>query len=222
MGNIFRQISDRFGLTYVGRTHEDPAPPGPYDIFHNKHSVFDFPRLGTFRGLHVIRDPRDQIVSSTFYHEKSDEPWLHVKREEFGGMTYQEKMSSFSSFDDKLLFEMEHAANENITRMKEFDYSDDRFINARYEDLIEDNGLKRFEQIFKFLGFRGGAVGWCLVVSYRNSLFSGTVSSKHVRSGKSKQWPEYFKPIHKKRFEELFGDVLEQLGYSQDEQWRSM
>ena len=214
--NIFHEIASRFGLRFI-RSPDERFPRGGWDIFQNSHSAFDLPRLGRFRGLHVIRDPRDQIISAAYYHEKSAEAWLHIKMNEFGGMTYQEKINSFSSFDDRMLFEMEHSAFHNIMSMKEFDHTDDRFLTVRFEELITDYGLEKFEQIFRFLGFRRVIVGWCLIAAYRNSLFSGAVKSTHVRSGKPKQWPEYFKSVHRKRFEQLFGDVLQRLGY--DEEW---
>jgi hypothetical protein len=41
------------------------------------------------RGLRMIRDPRDMVISSMHYHRRSSEPWPHRPRGE--GMTYQEK-----------------------------------------------------------------------------------------------------------------------------------
>lgn len=222
MRRVFGGISHRLGLTFSRCTQAHVLRPGPCDIFQHCHSKFDVCEMGAFRGVHVIRDPRDLIVSATYYHEKSGEPWLHAKRESFGGLSYQEKLCSFKRFDDKLLFEMEHCTQDTIDAMQQFDYSDGRFMTVKYEELIGDHELRRFEQIFQFLGFRGIAVGWCLVIAYRNSLFSGSVKSAHVRSGKAKQWPEYFKPIHRKRFDELFPDVLSRLGYQEDREWESL
>lgn len=168
--SIFREIANRLGLNFVAHTHEDPEPHGRWDIFQNHHSVFDFAKLGEYRGLHVIRDPRDQIVSATHYHVTSSEAWLHEPREEFGGLAYQEKLNSFTSFDDKILFAMEGSAYHNIMSMRDFNYYEKRFFTAQFEDLIQDYNLERFEQIFHFLGFRGITTGWCLVAAYRNSL----------------------------------------------------
>ncbi len=159
------------------------------------------------------------IVSATFYHRKSDEPWLHVPRAAFGGLTYQEKINSYASFEDQLLFEMEHASRKNISSMYNFDYSDDRFMTIRYEDLIADYHLVKFQQAFEHLGFRRSAIGWCLIIAYRNSLFSGLKASDHVRSGKPRQWPEYFTTTHRQAFDNLFGDVLAKLGYKCDAAW---
>ena len=165
-GKIFSDIASKLGLEFVASTHEQNVPNGTWDIYQNSHSRFDKPALGEFKGVHVVRDPRDQIISATFYHQTSDEEWLHVPRDEFGGSTYQEKINSFSSFDDRMLFEMEGSAYGNIMAMIEFDHSDERFVTAKFEELITDQRLEKFEDIFEFLGFRGIAMGWCLTVSY--------------------------------------------------------
>ena len=150
MTNVFRKLSRRLGLDFQRVSSVSPVgPKGQWDIFFNSHSQFDLPGIGKFRGLHVMRDPRDVIVSSTFYHSSSAEPWLHIKRKKFSGMTYQEKINSFSSFDDKLLFEMENSGGVTLRRMGEWDMADARFWNAKYEDLIVDAELKEFEKIFE-------------------------------------------------------------------------
>lgn len=212
--NVFRALSRQLGLelTYDNAAHPDPG--GSWDIFVSGHSRFEGLESSAYRGVHVIRDPRDLIVSATHYHQTSDEPWLHEATDELGGMTYQEKICSYSSFDEQMLFEMENSSFYNIVEMVELEErDDDRFMTVKYEEMIEDYSLARFEEMFEFLGFQGPALGWCLVSAYRNSLFSGGVDSGHVRSGKAVQWPEYFAPVHEKRFEELFGDALVRLGY---------
>lgn len=212
--SICRALSGQLGLDLVYADGVHPNPDGRWDVFVSGHSRFaglDSPNL---RGVHVIRDPRDVIVSATHYHQTSDESWLHEPRSDFGGMTYQEKICSYSSFDERMLFEMENSSFRNIVEMVEFEErGDDRFVTVKYREMIEDRALTRFEEMFQFLGFRGPAMGWCLVSAYRNSLFSGAVDSDHVRSGKPAQWPAYFKPVHERRFEELFGDALIRLGY---------
>jgi hypothetical protein len=216
---IFDEIARRFGLEMVIRCEDDPPPEGRFDIFFHSHSQFEIPKLGRFRGVHIVRDPRDLIVSATHYHSHSDEPWLHIKRRDFGGLTYQEKLNSYESFSDQLLFEMEHASARNIRTMKDWNYDDGRFLNAKYERLIQDYRLDYFQKLFEHLEFRELAIGWCLVAAYRNSLFSGTVKSKHVRSGKPRQWPDFFEPVHRKKFDDLFGNVLEKMNYELDDDW---
>lgn len=219
MQKIFGDICRRYGLTMVGRKRNEPPPDQYYDIFFHAHSEFPDTRSLHFRGLHLIRDPRDLIVSAAFYHQKSEEGWLHIKQDKFGGLTYQEKINTYTDMGDKLLFEMENSSYDNIQSIKNWDYDDARFINVKYENIIDDRQLTEFERIFNHLGFRDHVIGWCMIAAYRNSLFSGAARSEHVRSGKSRQWPNYFGARQKERFDELFGDVLARTGYDDDGEW---
>jgi hypothetical protein len=219
MLNVFGQICGRFRLKmFVGEQEE---LPDDFHVFFQPHSQLRLEGLpADARGMHMIRDPRDVIVSACFYHQKSDEPWLHVKRQDFGGLTYQEKLNSYVSFDDQLLFTMEHSGSFIVQTMLAWDYSNPGFIEVRYEDLIEDHDLLLFHKVFSFLGFPGSAIPEALATAYRNSLFSGKVAtSTHVRSGGSGQWKRHFQPIHKARFTELFGDAVTTLGYEASEDW---
>lgn len=217
MGQIFRKICWEFGLEYFSGRQED-LPPG-FDVFFQDHSGFDLTRIqGEYRGLHVIRDPRDVIVSGCFYHQRAAEKWLHVRREEFGGFSYQERLNSFPSLDEQLIFEMQHS--RTIRDMLAWSYSNPNIFEARYEDLILDRNLMQFHRIFDFLGFPGEMIPQALKIAYESSLFSGKVrTSSHVRSGDGGQWRKYFKPEHKAKFCELFGDALTRLGYEADDAW---
>ncbi|MEL7337482.1 MAG: sulfotransferase domain-containing protein, partial [Planctomycetota bacterium] len=130
-----------------------------------------------------------------------------------------EKINSLESFDDQLLFEMQRMSVFDIGQMRDFDYDDDRFMTVKYEDMICDYDMRRFEEIFRFMGISEQAMGWCLTLALRNCLFSGSVKSTHVRSGKGKQWVEHFKPQHKEKFDELFPGILDRLGYEPGDSW---
>ena len=173
-----------------------------------------------WKGLHVIRDPRDLIVSAAFYHGTSKEPWLHEKVLAFGGLTYAEKINSYSSMDDRIAFEMEHDSRRTVADIAAWNYNDSRFYEARYESLLQDHDLHLFHKIFTFLGFPGGSIPVCLRAAYENSLFSGRMAhTRHVRSGRPEQWRQHLTPPLRKRFVALFGDVLIRLGYEHDDSW---
>jgi hypothetical protein len=219
MKSIFRRICQEFGLKYYSGQQE--KMPKDFDVFFQDHSRFDLGKLQIeYRGLHMIRDPRDRIISGCFYHKESREPQLHIKRDEFGGLTYQEKINSYESLDDQIMFEMENSAPYGIRDILNWDYKNPAFFEVKYEDLILDENLILFHKIFVFLGFPGKAIPQILRISYDNSLFSGTLrKSIHIRSGETKQWEKYFKPSHKARFLELFGDALIRLGYESNDDW---
>jgi hypothetical protein len=218
MGNIFRRIVDELNLRFFSGTGE--VIPIEADIILGHHSRFPLKALPNCRGMHIIRDPRDLILSGCFYHQKSNESWLHKPQAEFGGLTYQEKINSFASFDDKLLFEMEYVGRSSIQEMLKWDYENPNFFEVKYENLLIDRDLLLFHQIFTFLGFPGSTIPRILSITYNNSLFSGNIPrSVHVRSGESGQWKKSFKSAHRRRFVELFDDALIKLGYEDNNAW---
>ncbi len=216
---IFSRLSKELGLKFY--SSGDPKIPTDADIILNNHSRFNnLEELGPFRGLHVIRDPRDIIVSGCFYHQKSAEAWLHVKRERLNGLTYQQALLAKTSLEDKISFEMEALGRTTIQDIINWDYNDARFLNIKYEDLMSDVDLKVFHDIFLYLGLNGGAIPTALYHAYKGSLFSGQVKGfSHVRSGEARQWERFFSKNNRERFVELFGSSLIDLGYENDHSW---
>lgn len=218
MNQIFGIIGQNYNLTrYIG----DGANSYHFDIFHLWHSNFDFNIIDfDYRGLHIIRDPRDVIVSGMFYHQKADEKWLDEPNDKFDGKSYREMIKGFDSIDDKITFEMENRAKETIDDMISWDYDKVNFYETKLETLMTDYDLFEFHKIFTHLGFPGKHIPYLLKIAYKRSIFSGNLKGHHhVRSGKTSQYKEYFKPEHKERFIELFGDVLIKLGYENDNDW---
>lgn len=217
--SIFQDICRYHYLNFYAGKQD--SLPTQFDVFLQNHSVFDFDSIGVpFRGIHIIRDPRDVIISGCFYHQKSNEKWLHRPLSNLQGLTYQQKINSYKNIDDQILFEMENAGRSTICDMMNWDYTRSSFYEVKYEDLIEDLDLILFHKMFSFLGFPGLMIPRLLTVAYNRSLFSGRQEkSVHIRSGKTNQWKGYFKPSHKDRFLELFGDGLQRLGYEKDNNW---
>jgi hypothetical protein len=215
---IFRSFAYYHGLRTIAA--RDLRPELPFDILLDGHSGRPLDELGIdYRGVHMIRDPRDLIVSACRYHQKSVEKRVLAPRPEFGGLSYQEKINSYADFGDKLLFEMEHSAYKNITAMRNWNYSDPLFLELRYEELLQDTQLLLFGRMFAHLEIPGAAIPSALAIAWNGSLFSGTVDHRHITSGKSGDWRDKFEPHHVARFRELFGDVCEVLGYETTADW---
>ena len=218
MADVFRGVCSTLDLRFFSARQDDV--PRDFDVFVHEHSRFRFSDLPEHRGLHMIRDPRDVIVSGCFYHQTSAEEWLHERRPEYGGMTYQERLRGYSTFEDQLLFEMQEVGSHTLHEMLSWDYSKANFWEAKYEELIVDVELTLFRQVFEFLNFPHKVMPQCLKIVDQRSIWSATVfNRRHVRSGAAGQWKTYFNETHRRRFSELFGDALVQLGYESDDRW---
>ncbi len=96
---------------------------------------------------------------------------------------------------------MENTAAITINDIREWDYNNSNFLEIKYENLIEDNNLALFYQIFAFLGFPEKLIPSLLEIAHKNSIFSGQVKkSIHVRSGKKINGKNFLKSSIKSVF----------------------
>ena len=226
MANIFRAIRRHEKLQIHSKSQAD-LPAGT-DVFLQDHSKVDlkalkarFPKRGV-RALHVIRDPRDVVISGCFYHVKTVERWANNPKKEFGGKSYRDAISALPTEHDKLVFEMDHTAGKTIREMMAWDYGNNLVHEARYEDLIVDRELKHFQPIMAFLGFEGERLETALKYVRELSLFGGAAGSDpadHIRSGEGRQWVRTFTPELKAEFKQRFPDALQRLGYEINSDW---
>jgi hypothetical protein len=214
---VLSAIAREFGLPFGVVTHA--SHPDAEVLLYRNSGLFDRDRLEFFRGSHVIRDPRDVVVSGYFYHLWSTEEWLHVPRPEFGDKTYQEHLKALN-LEEGMAAEIRSSASRTLADMKAWDYGQPEFIELTYEELIGDEG-RSFERIFRHYGFKQDVVEHSVDIAIRLSFRKvarrpvGEVQEHaHLRSGKPGQWQEVFTPAHRTLFRELTGNLVERLGYS--------
>ncbi len=220
--NILRAIADEFELIFqYGKQNELRLNT---DIFMEDHSYVDILTLPPYRGSHLIRDPRDVIISAYFYHLWTEEEWTHIPRKEFGGMSYQKYLNGLDQ-EEGILTEMKTISGTTIKDMLDWDYTNSSFIEIKYEKLINDE-LSTFYKIFKHYGFSEQAINTSLKIaekfSFRNMTNReiGEIKIKsHMRSGRPGEWMDFFSDKHKKYFKNLFGDALIKLGYEANNDW---
>ncbi len=188
----FHNISrSRIDEEHKHRILKDVVSTDNKGIFFDHHS--EFPEIphdmrSEFRGIHLIRNPRDILVSGALYHAWSDEKWLHVKRDKFGGLSYQEKMNSYGNLKDKLKFEMNNSSKNTIKNMAKFDVGD-IFLNVKFEVLMKDKEFCELMKIAKFLELEGEEIIFLLTAFFNKSLFGkgSTKKTKHVQSVENKR-----------------------------------
>lgn len=216
--------------------------------FWNLHDVDNLVE-GHFRGIHVIRDPRDVIVSGYLYHLYTNEAWCvnnswntegpitfpqvpHSQKhrpekwkkkyiQSLKGKSYQENLQNLD-LEEGIIFEMTHYAGWTIEEMLKWDYGDLRFLEIKFEDIIKNYDLT-FEKILDWCGFTDRERDAILRKISRFDI--ARMSDKqisvndHIHGRETGKWRQHFSPRHKKIFKELFGDAVVVLGYESDNNW---
>jgi hypothetical protein len=200
--------------------HKTPEEPHSWDVGFDNHSKRIIAQIQSepdgVRCVVSIRDPRDVIVSAAYYHQRSSEQWLHKPRKEFGGMTYQQKTNSLATQQERFVFEMSHSAGWQIKSMLKLPIHSASLLLTRLELLVVDTELREFSRLFDFLQFSPAQTDSLLRIARECSLFSKEEPAEtiHVRSGKPRQFETEFDSSTLARYDEIFGDAAERLGYS--------
>lgn len=181
--------------------------------------------------VHMIRDPRDVLLSGCVYHHyaaEQGERWLHQPRADFGGKTYQQALNAVQGDEAKLLFEMRGKHRETVEEMLRWPWGDARVFELRYEDLIRDEDCSLFARALAHLGFQGEALAQGRKLFWEQSLFGGMADIEnrprhllgHVHSeGALQRWRREMPRAVGEAYAAEFGPALRALGYEQDDSW---
>lgn len=237
-GKVLPAISEEFGIPLI-RNDQSKLGNGA-EIFFQNHSKIDFSSLQNYRGAHMIRDPRDMVLSGYYYHLWTEEEWVRMPIKdlrpdmaerwpllpvnEIKDMSYQQYLNSLSR-EEGIIAEMNRAYSKDIREIMDWDYTNENFFEFKYET-IRENEEETFRQLFRHYGFNHDAVERSVEIakqfSFKNRTGrnTGDVDKKsHLRSGKLQQWRDEFNEDHKAHFKKLHGEDLIKLGYEKDLNW---
>lgn len=214
LGRVFRTFAALTARSYdrgMGKVLNYEA-----DVLIDHHSTFQFDWLtGPWKGLHVVRDPRDVLVSAANYHTRSSEPWLHRPDEKLGGRTYQDVVKSLPTLEDRMLFELDHVVGEDIAAMLAWDYARPGMLELRYENLVGPDASRNFADATAQWGLPPAEHDLLVrLFDYFSIGKPGTKGNAHIRNAAAGQWAQHFTPAVTARFEDLFPGAAERLGYA--------
>jgi Sulfotransferase domain len=250
LGKVFRQICETNNLEFKSLKGKQTEIPPDTDVILFAHSLIDFTHVEKpFVGVHVIRDPRDIIVSGYHYHRQTTEKWCintdfsttppirfpkvpysqeHRSEEwkikyleSLGGISYQENLLRMSQ-QQGLMFEMNNYGAWTIESMKDWNYGMGNILEIRFENLTNRYD-DTFRRIFDHIGFSKSESAVGLKIAALHDLGRKSPEEiekmRHITSPSGTNWEEYFETQHKEAFLDRFGDVLVRLGYETSNNW---
>ncbi|MDP8207524.1 MAG: hypothetical protein P9L92_12730 [Candidatus Electryonea clarkiae] len=216
--------------------HASRQEPGKRVIQVANINDIDLTKLPDYRGSHVVRDPRDLVVSGYYYHKRTIEKWCHnpdfdwsyiVENPIFQGhvesdpkkypanISYQDYLNTLDK-ERGLILEILWRKN-HFQHMRTWDYSNPKMIEVKYEAIIGAE-TDTFAKIFEHYKMHPKMIERGLNIVDRFSLKNKAIRKKgHIRSGKKQQWADEFSDDVKKVFEDLHGDLLLILGYEKEQ-----
>lgn len=175
--------------------------------------------IGALRGFHVIRDPRDIVVSAYFSHRYSHPsgPWLDRQRDLLQQLVFDDGMRASIDFRE-----------QQFRRMYSWNYQDPDIHETTYERFVADPILT-LRGILAFLSLYPDRIGEdrldaILAFHSFEKLTGGRERGRedrhhHYRKGTPGDWRDHFSEANKEHFKEKYGDLLLKLGYEKDNAW---
>jgi len=166
-----------------------------------------------YRGFHVVRDPRDMIISAYFSHCHSH-PTRYLFQQE-----YFERVRSIPQ-EDGISEEIELSGWHELNDMMTWDTDAENILELKFEDIVTEP-LKIYTKVLEFGGF---VVKEEILTEILNQLTFKSLSGgrspgeedagHHFRKGISGDWKNYFSENHVRQFNEKYSRLLEKYGYN--------
>lgn len=252
LAKVFRNLCAENGWTFERIFGKCEQIPRNSDVVLFTHSLIDLDLLDKpYVGVHLIRDPRDVIVSGYLYHKRCKEEWCFNSNFDLSvpilyprvpysqehrpeawkteylkslrGKSYQQTLNDLTE-SEGLLFEMNHYGAWTIESMLDWNYENQNVEEIRFEELMNDFD-QTFRRMFEYCGFSAVQVEQGLQIAAREDLNrlndDELERNTHISSRQTTKWHKYFTAVHQEAFKERFGDALVRLGYKTEQDWIS-
>lgn len=228
MSTVFKAIARSVGANYIDFWDQydrlERALRPPFILFNHDSTFVQHAgvlRRPDVRILHLIRDPRDVLISAMHYHRTAQEPWLLERPPGNDNAPYRERLNALPTEFEQYVFELENSTSSTIEAMLDWRYDRANCLDVRYEDLWHDRSMELWTRILDFLGFEESEHEAGRTAFWANSLFgtAGRGHRSHARSGEAAQWRHKFTPELARAFVERFPEALQELGYEEDDRW---
>lgn len=195
----------------------------------NNHPAQTF-LLPNYVGSHIVRDPRDLLVSGYKYHLWSEESWVNIpisnamskklKINKYGLHLKQDESyrQLLNRVDKDLGYQLEFNWRQpHFTQMQNWDYENPNIIEVKYEDIFQNENVW-FQKIFKHYGVPDILLDVCLKIVEKHSFKvlqkQGNIGDKkHARIGSPGQWKEELPGTVAKKLLYKYTPLMTKLNY---------
>lgn len=181
------------------------------------HSNIDFDAISPYRGVHVMRDPRDTVVSSYHYHRWTREPWAHKADQH--GQTYQQRLNDMS-VDDGVMLELDHFLLTYEEVLERWDMSDPNILEVKFDALLGPDRHAHYRAVFEHLGYddRDVRLGSRLMRAFgadqRTGRQAGTTrEGNHIRNTQSGQWRTILSAEQRRQLESRLAPIIDKFDF---------
>lgn len=194
----------------------------PFDLWCYTNADYVFVRPLDTIGFHVVRDPRDVVVSGYFSHLRThpDAGWPRLR-------LYRPYLQSLSK-EEGLMKEIEFSG-VFLQQMLSWDYrAKPAILELRFEDMIARQ-RDSFRTVLEHMGLmpsmlKPEALDAILAKHSFEQLSGGRSpgqedASSHYRRGVPGDWRNHFTREHRAYFKSLYNPLLRKLGYEEREDW---
>lgn len=219
-GRVFERFCELTGRKFFNTADDDinKVDLDSVGVIHNDGCFdnFEFEKKDHL-GIHVIRDPRDIIVSATFYYRQGPlhERNIFIPRNYFGNKSFYEALIESKSFEEQLLCSLEYV-HGTIERLRDWNYNDTRYLTVKFEDLCDANKyLHTWETCIDHLNYSDEEKSILLSTAHEYSIHNNKPKDQHYRSAEARQYKKFFTDRVTDAFNKQFNDVVELLGYGE-------
>ena len=206
---IFETYAQEFSLKFYNTDDDrDRLLTEDFDIVHYEsvdNKNIELLQTENFKGIHVLRDPRDQLISATFYYRNlpPEEYILFKQLHEFDYNSYADMIEKCETFTQQLDCTLKLMLVTSFVDQIEWDYSDTRYLTVKYEDLVDpDKYLSTWKNCIDFLQIEHA--DWMLNFIKSTSINNkNRKKSSHIRNGRPNQWQEYLSKEQLDKFEPI-------------------
>ena len=226
--NIFKKASRMLNakLYITPKDNRFDSSLSPFLLISHDSQV-TLTQFNNYYCTHIIRDPRDLIVSGYFYHLRTNEPWCALPNKHNTDLpeniSYQQHLNSLG-IEDGILYELNHVSGRMIEYMGRWNYANERVLELRFEKIL-GNELRWFREIFMWYKIDEKYISKLTKIAHDYSLDTLRKQRshrplEHVRPQSLRgDWRTYFTNKIKSEFKEKYGDILINLDYEKDNNW---